>query len=214
MRPAVIALLALLRFGVVVQGDASSNYTAQLLSSGTIKLGDWQAAYDKAYAIVQTLNTTEKLSIITGGSGGNFSALDMLDSSTNPLTYYYVTTWPAGGAMAMTWDKSAIQSQGSALGAEFRGKGINLAYAPTLEPLGRSAWCGRIGETYGADSYLNGAMGGSFVKGVSSAGVIPSSKHFIMNEQETNRDGTGSGGGGGMGGSPSSTFSNFTIAVR
>lgn len=81
----------------------------------------------------------------------------------------------------------------------FRGKGINLAYAPTLEPLGRSAWCGRTGETYGADSYLNGAIGGKFVKGLASAGVIPSSKHFILNEQETNRD-TGSGGGGGGGG--------------
>jgi beta-glucosidase len=216
MRSAATSLLVLLHLAAGVLGDASANYTAQLLSSGTIKLGDWQSAYDKAYAIVQNLNTTEKLSIITGGSGGNFSALAMLDSSTNPLTYYYVTTWPAGGAMAMTWDKDAILGQGSALGSEFRGKGINLAYAPTLEPLGRSAWCGRIGETYGADSYLNGAMGGSFVKGVASAGVIPSSKHFIMNEQETNRDGTSSSGGsGGMGGSPpSSTSSSSTIAAR
>jgi beta-glucosidase len=80
----------------------------------------------------------------------------MLDSSTNPLTYYYVTTWPAGLAMAMTWDKDVIHDQGQALGAEFRGKGINLAYAPTLQPLGRSAWGGRTGETYGPDSYLNG----------------------------------------------------------
>ncbi|KAF8862662.1 glycoside hydrolase [Acephala macrosclerotiorum] len=217
MRPAATPLLTLL-FGVGALGDASANYTAQLLSSGTIKLGDWQAAYDKAYALVQTLNTTEKLSIITGGSGGNFSPLAMLDSSTNPLTYFYVTTWPAGAAMAMTWDKDAILGQGSALGAEFRGKGINLAYAPTLEPLGRSAWCGRTGETYGADSHLNGAMGGNFVKGMASAGVIPSSKHFIMNEQETNRDGSGSsaGGGGGLGGgSPPSTSGNSsTISAR
>jgi beta-glucosidase len=66
MRRTNTFLLALLHLGVGVLGDASSNYTTQLLSSGTIKLGDWQAAYDKAYALVQTLNTTEKLSIITG----------------------------------------------------------------------------------------------------------------------------------------------------
>jgi beta-glucosidase len=65
-------------------------------------LGEWQAAYDKAYALVQTLGSSEKLSIITGGDGGNFSALAMLDSSTNPLTYFYVTTWPAGLAITMT----------------------------------------------------------------------------------------------------------------
>lgn len=70
------------------------------------------------------MNTTEKISIITGGSGGNFSALAMLDSNTNPLTYFYVTTWPAGSAMAMTWDKDAILGQGKALGDEFRGKGM------------------------------------------------------------------------------------------
>ncbi len=113
----------------------------------------------------------------------------------------------------VTWDKDAIQAQGQGVGAEFRGKGINMALAPTLEPLGRSAWCGRIGETYGADSYLNGAMGGNFVKGLGSAGVIPSSKHFILNEQETNRGtGGGGGGGGGMGGSPPDR--NGTIFTR
>lgn len=84
-----------------------------------------------------------------------------------------------------------------------KSKGINLAYSPTLEPLGCSAWCGRIGETYGAESYLNSAMGGIFVKGVASAGAIPSSKHSILNEQEINRDGTGSSRSGiALGGSP------------
>jgi beta-glucosidase len=65
MRPAAISLLTLLHFGLGVLGDASSKYTAQLLDSGKIKLGEWQEAYDKAYAFVQSLNTTEKLAIIT-----------------------------------------------------------------------------------------------------------------------------------------------------
>jgi beta-glucosidase len=96
----------------------------------------------------------------------NFTALHMLDSSTNPYTYYYVTTWPASLAMAMTWNQTGIHDQGQMLGSEFRGKGINLAYAPTLQPSGRSAWGGRQGETYGPDSYLNGHMSGHFVKGM------------------------------------------------
>ncbi len=46
-------------------------------------------------------------------------------------------------------------------------------------------------------------MSGEFVKGMSKAGVIPSAKHFILNEFETNRSGSGSGGGmGGGGGAP------------
>ncbi|KAN0112867.1 glycoside hydrolase family 3 protein [Hyaloscypha variabilis] len=136
-----------------------------------LRHNQWQAAYDKAYALIQTLS----------GDGGNFGVLATLDSSTNPLTYFYVTTWPAGLAIAMTWDKDAIQAQGKALGMEFRGKGINLAYAPTIEPLGRSAY----------------------------------SKYFIMNEQETNSDGSGSSGGGG--GSPTtggSTGNSRSITAR
>lgn len=50
---------------------------------------------------------------------------------------------------------------------------------------------------------------------MASAGVIPSSKHFILNEQETNRDGSSSGGMGGGGGSPPTGATNSsTIAAR
>uniref|UniRef100_L2FKV4 beta-glucosidase n=1 Tax=Colletotrichum fructicola (strain Nara gc5) TaxID=1213859 RepID=L2FKV4_COLFN len=146
-------------------------------------------------------NYTEQLSPLLGGDGGNFTGLHNLDSATNPLTYFYVTTWPAGLAMAMTWDTAAAEGQGQGVGVEFKGKGINMAYGPTLEPLGRSAWGGRTGETYGVDSYQAGIMAGAVVKGMSSAGVVASAKHFILNEQETNRMSTGSGGGMG-GGSP------------
>lgn len=133
------------------------------------------------------LSTAEKLSLITGGSAGNLSALTMFDSATCPRSYAFVTTWPAGLAMSMTWDRDAMDGQGLAMGAEFRGKGINVALGPTLEPLGRSAWAGRVGEAYGVDSYLAGTMGGALVSGMADAGVITVAKHFILNEQETNR---------------------------
>ncbi|KKA30767.1 hypothetical protein TD95_004996 [Thielaviopsis punctulata] len=207
MKSAFLSVLACLQLvhGGKILGDASANYTQQLLNSGTIDLGDWKPAYEKAAALVKTLTFDEKVSIVSGSNGGSFNALQKLDSSSNPLGYYYVTTWPAGLAMSMTWDRKAIYDQGKALGKEFKGKGINLAYAPTMEPLGRSAWCGRTGESYGPDSYHAGSMGGYFVKGMADAGVIPSSKHLIMNEYETNRMGRDNGGGGA---SPSSK-SNF-----
>lgn len=66
--------------------------------------------------------------------------------------------------MAQTWNKTAMHGQAYSLGQEFRGKGINLAYAPTQQPLGRSPWDGRTGETYGVDSYMSGLMAAEFVK--------------------------------------------------
>lgn len=183
-----------------------------------VKLGEWQDAYNKASAFVGTLTTSEKISLITAGNAGNFTALNMLDSATNPLAYYYVTTWPAGLAMAMTWDTEAAFGQGNGVGAEFKGKGVHLAYGPTLQPLGRSAWCGRTGESYGLDSYHAGLMAGAVVKGMSHAGVVPSAKHYILNEQETNRMGSGSnsmrGGGGGDTPPDGAPGANMTLRAR
>ncbi|KAI1337486.1 glycoside hydrolase superfamily [Xylariaceae sp. FL0016] len=212
MKSLAVAALVAFSFGSSVSADASANYTAQLLSSGTVKLGDWQDAYDRATALVKTLSTSEKLSVITGSDIDSFAALNKLDSAVNPLGYYFVTNWPAGLAMAMTWDRQAIQEQGKALGEEFRGKGLNFALGPTIAPLGRSAWDGRLGECYGSDSYLNGAIGAGFVRGISSAGVISSAKHYIMNEYETNRMGGGTAGSPGGGGAP--TGSNTTTQKR
>lgn len=136
----------------------------------------------------------------------------MLDSSTNPINYYFVTAWPAALAMSMTWDKDAVRGQGQALGAEYKGKGVNIACAPTVQPLGRSPWGGRSGESYGPDSFLSGIMGGAVAAGMMSSGVVPSAKHYVLNEQETNRQGSQGGGGGGgeMGGSPGGNGGNST----
>lgn len=190
MVAAACALLA----GNVSAASASSNYTTQLLSSGYISLGEWQSAFDDAQTFVASLTTEEKISIIGAGDGGNFTALTFKDGSSSILDYFYVTTWPAPLAMAMTWDKDMVYAQSVGLGSELRAKGIQIANAPTAQPLGRSPYGGRNGETYGPDSYLNGIMFGSASSGIGAAGVLPAGKHFLLNEQETNRKGTDAGG--------------------
>ncbi|EKG12062.1 Glycoside hydrolase family 3 [Macrophomina phaseolina MS6] len=98
----------------------------------------------------------------------------------------------------MTWDKKMMYQMYKALGDEFYAKGINVANGPVSQPLGRSPWGGRNGESFGPDSYLNGIAFGLSVKGYGDAGVISGAKHFLLNEQENNRtqDSTGGGGGG------------------
>ncbi|KAK0647571.1 putative beta-glucosidase D [Lasiodiplodia hormozganensis] len=170
----------------------STNYSAQLLSSGTVNLEGWQEAFEKSKRFVATLSTSEKIDIIGEGSAGNFTGLNTKDGSASVLDYYWVTTWPAALAMAMTWDKDLVYNQSYGLGSEMWNKGINMANAPTAQPLGRSPWGGRNGETYGPDAYLNGILFGEATKGISDAGVIPAGKHMLLNEQETNREGAGS----------------------
>ena len=67
-----------------------------------------------------------------------------------------------------------------------------MANAPTSQIFGRTPWSGRLAEGLGPDSYLNGIAFGLGAKALSDVGVISCGKHFLLNEQETNRQASGS----------------------
>lgn len=54
--------------------------------------------------------------------------------------------------------------------------------------IGRVVSGGRNADSFGVDPYLCGAMGRETVFGARDAGVLPSLKHVIANEQETDRN--------------------------
>ncbi|KAH8687319.1 putative beta-glucosidase D [Tricladium varicosporioides] len=169
----------------------SSSSTGGLLSNGNVDLGDWADAYAKAKALVSKLTNEEKITLITGNSitGGsvNWTALQVVDGTQGPQGYEYVTGWGLSQALVSTWDKGLMYAQFKATGLEFYGKGIEIVDGPTTGPLGRTPWGGRLDETLGQDSYLSGIAFGIGARAFSDAGVIPCGKHFVMNEQETNR---------------------------
>ena len=80
-----------------------------------------------------------------------------------------------------------MYARGVALGAEFRGKGINVFLGPTVGPLGRKPRGGRIWEGFGADPVLQAVGGVLTIQGVQEQGVIATIKHYILNEQEMYR---------------------------
>ena len=91
--------------------------------------------------------------------------------------------------MAATWDRELIYERAAALGVEFRGKGIHVALAPvTGGPLGRSPLGGRNWEGFSADPYLSSIGSYLSVKGFQDKGVVATSKHYSLYEQETNRN--------------------------
>ncbi|KAG0634755.1 glycosyl hydrolase family 3 protein [Tuber brumale] len=94
--------------------------------------------------------------------------------------------FPSGVSLAATWDTSLIRQVGEALGEEAQSKQANVLLAPTAcnhrSPLG-----GRNFESFSEDPYLSGKLAAAYVNGVQSKGVAVAMKHFVANEQETNR---------------------------
>jgi beta-glucosidase len=96
------------------------------------------------------------------------------------------TSFPAGVAMAATWDTELVHREGQAIAQEVKALGRDMILGPTVNINRQPLW-GRNFEGYGEDPYLSGRLGVAFVKGVQGEGVIPSVKHFAANNEEFER---------------------------
>jgi beta-glucosidase len=96
------------------------------------------------------------------------------------------TAFPAGIAMAATWDTELSQSEGQAIGQEVKALGRDMILGPTVN-INRTPLWGRNFEGYGEDPYLATRMAVAYIKGVQSEGVIATVKHFAANNQEFER---------------------------
>jgi beta-glucosidase len=99
-----------------------------------------------------------------------------------------VTQMPSAVTSAATFDTGLEQEYGAAAGAEFAGKGANVALGPTLNIVRDPRW-GRAFETFSEDPYLAGQMAAANIRGIQSAGVMAQAKHAAVYNQETYRNG-------------------------
>jgi len=97
-----------------------------------------------------------------------------------------VTAFPAPITIAASWDVALSRQYGSLMGAEARGKGVNVLLAPMMNTA-RAYQAGRNFEGNGEDPQLSGAMAAAEIQGIQSQGVIATAKHFVCNDQETLR---------------------------
>ena len=100
-----------------------------------------------------------------------------------------VTAFPDGENAAATFDPTLVQQEGSAMGAEFAGKGANVSLGPTTNLVRDPRW-GRTYETYGEDPYLAGQITSAEVEGMQSQGVMAMVKHVAAYDQEQYPNGT------------------------
>jgi len=93
---------------------------------------------------------------------------------------------PCGTALASTWNPDLVREVGRVIGDDARAHGARVLLAPTVN-IHRHPLAGRNFEAYSEDPHLNAEIAVGFIEGVQSRGVGCAVKHFVANDQETDR---------------------------
>ena len=94
--------------------------------------------------------------------------------------------FPVGIALGATWDEAVLARTGELLAREALEKGAAVLLGPTINVF-RHALNGRNFESYSEDPILAGRLAVAYVRGLQSAGVAATPKHFAGNESEFQR---------------------------
>lgn len=179
--------------------DINATWSGPLADGGHA----WKSAFAKAKAVVAQMTVEEKVNITTGigflttgpcaGINGavprlNIPALCLKDGPASVRPAEFVSQFPVEVTVAATWNRDLFYQRATSLAAEFKGKGVHVALVPvTGGPLGRSPLGGRNWEGFSADPYLSSVGSHLSVKGFYETGIVTTSKHYVLYEQETFR---------------------------
>mmetsp|Transcript_71999 Transcript_71999/g.154040 ORF Transcript_71999/g.154040 Transcript_71999/m.154040 type:complete len:911 (-) Transcript_71999:56-2788(-) len=166
------------------------------------------AAQKCAQKFVKTLSIAQKVSMLHGKTGGMGYAgylepkgvnskqgamrLTMNDGPQGYNGYQEIvwgkaTQFPDLIAVAGSFDTEAAKRYGAAIAEEFKHKGCNVLLGPDVEVI-RSQLSGRTFETLsGEDPFLGSQLAQAYVHEVQKRGIIATAKHWLDNNQETDR---------------------------
>ncbi|MEU6588901.1 glycoside hydrolase family 3 N-terminal domain-containing protein [Streptomyces sp. NPDC046881] len=93
------------------------------------------------------------------------------------FTAWRATAYPVPLAWGASFDPELVEEVGRRIGRDLRAAGVHQGLAPVLDVVRDPRW-GRVEETIGEDPYLVGTIGTAYVRGLESAGVVATLKHF------------------------------------
>ena len=93
------------------------------------------------------------------------------------FTAWGATAYPVPLAWGASFDPELVEEMARHIGADLRATGVHQGLAPVLDVVRDPRW-GRVEETIGEDPYLVGTIGTAYVRGLESAGIVATLKHF------------------------------------
>jgi beta-glucosidase len=145
-------------------------------------------------ALLSKLTLDEKITLL-GGMEDFFTrpiprlgipSLKMSDGPLGVHDYGPTTAYPAGIALAASWDEDLAKRVGVSMGRDARARGVHFILAPGVN-IYRSPLNGRNFEYFGEDPYLAPRMAVGVIEGIQSQDVIATAKHFMANNAEYGR---------------------------
>jgi beta-glucosidase len=193
---APLIIISLAGTFVFIAASPRENIRAQQANNssaaGALSSADVEA---RVNALISQMTLDEKVELLGGTPDGfhthaiprlGIPSLKMSDGPMGLRNDEPSTAFPAGIALAATWDRQMARGMGEAMGLEARARGVHFLLAPGIN-IQRVAIGGRNFEFYGEDPYLAGQTAVEFIRGVQSQGVIATVKHFVANNQEYQR---------------------------
>jgi beta-glucosidase len=155
-------------------------------------------AEQTAEALLAQLTRDEKVALLAGADAWSVAPIERLGitrlvMSDGPSGVRGRTavsgrsvSFPAGVALASTWDPALVTDVGRALGLQARAMGVHVLLGPTVN-LHRHPLAGRNFECYSEDPELTSQMACAYIAGVQSTGVACCVKHLVANDSEYQR---------------------------
>ncbi len=88
------------------------------------------------------------------------------------------TAYPVPLSWGATFNPEIVERMARRIGDDMRTVGVHQGLAPVLDVVRDARW-GRVEETIGEDPYLIGSIGTAYVRGLESAGIVSTLKHFV-----------------------------------
>ncbi|NDL57070.1 glycoside hydrolase family 3 N-terminal domain-containing protein [Phytoactinopolyspora mesophila] len=88
------------------------------------------------------------------------------------------TIYPTPLAWGATFDPVLVERMAGQIGRSMREVGVHQGLAPVLDVVRDARW-GRVEESIGEDPYLVGTVSTAYVRGLQSAGIVATLKHFV-----------------------------------
>ena len=155
-------------------------YLPALQSKKNKKSGSGKSGEPRGKLLIPRLSIRQ-FTHINGPCGVNMSA-----PPENAVDYTFTTAFPSATSLAATWNINLVKEVGKATGNEVLEYDYDLAKMPGLN-IHRNPKCGRNFEYFSEDPLLSGKMAAMMVQGLQSNGIGAVIKHFIANNQESNR---------------------------